>query len=348
MEKSSLSNFFLITLVIGVIFVCYLIFKPFLIEIIAAMILVSIFYSPYKWLVKKFHGRKNLSALLMCFLIAFLVIVPIINFLVYSAQKSVEAYSAISKNTETINLSANFFNNKYDLDKFNFLGLDSDSFKNIIIDLSKGLSDWLVSGGTNFVKMTTNFMISFVIILFTMFFFFVDGRRMVEKLMYWTPLPNKYDKMIFQKFQNVSRSIMLSTFITAIAQGFIGAIGFLIVGFPAFFAGIAMAFLSLIPYVGTALVWFPVGIYLLIIGQTWQGVFIIIWGAIVVGSIDNLLRAYIIKNKAQVHPIFIIFSILGGIILFGFWGIIFGPLIISLSVTILNIYEIEYGSLLEK
>jgi len=90
------------------------------------------------------------------------------------------------------------------------------------------------------------------------------------------------------------------------------------------------------------LIWLPVGIYLLIAGQIWQGIFLLTWGGLIVSMIDNLIRAYIIKGKAQVHPIFIIFSILGGISLFGFWGIIFGPLIISLAATVMHIYETEY------
>jgi predicted PurR-regulated permease PerM len=109
-----------------------------------------------------------------------------------------------------------------------------------------------------------------------------------------------------------------------------------------------MAFLSLLPYFGSGLVWFPVSIYLLVTGQIWQGIFLMAWGMALVGTIDNLIRAYLIKGKAQVHPIFVIFSILGGIILFGFWGIVFGPLFISLAVTILHIYEMEYESVLEK
>ncbi len=109
-----------------------------------------------------------------------------------------------------------------------------------------------------------------------------------------------------------------------------------------------MGFLLLLPYFGATLVWFPIAIYLLATGQVWQGIFLLAWGAGVVATSDNLIRAYIIKGKAQVHPIFVIFSIFGGISLFGFWGVIFGPLIISLAVTVLHIFELEYGDILER
>jgi len=346
MDKNFISRIFLIFLIIAIIIACYLIFKPFLVEIIAAAILVSIFYAPYRWLVEKFRGRRNLAALIMCILIAALIIIPLANFMVYAAQKSVDAYSETIKRVDTESLGAII--NDGVLEKVNYLGIDQESLKGFIIEMAKKLKDWLVSGGTNFIKGTTNFIISFILIIFTMFFFFVDGSKMVEKLMYWTPLSNKYDKRIFQKFRDVSRSIVLSTFVTAIAQGLIGALGFIIVGVPAFFAGVAMGFLSLVPYIGAAFIWFPVGIYLLLVGEIWQGIFLLVWGGAIVSTVDNLIKAYLIKGKAHVHPIFIIFSILGGIALFGFWGIIFGPLIISLAVTVLHIYELEYESVLEK
>lgn len=346
MNKDFIAKIFLIFLIILVMLACYLIFKPFLIEILAATILVSVFYTPYQWLVKKFHGRKNLASLIMCLLIILIVIIPAINLIIYGAQKSVIAY------TDTIN-----FLNRSDLDgiikdnifqKANLLGIDRENLKVFILDIAKKSSNWFVDGAKSLVKGTTNFFISLIIIIFTMFFFFVDGERMLEKIMYWTPLPNKYDREIFKKFRDVSYSTMVSTFVTAIAQGLLGAVGFIVIGLPAFFAGILMVFLSLLPYIGSAFVWFPVGIYLLIVGKIWQGIFLLIWGGVVVSMVDNLIRAYIIKGKAQVHPIFIILSILGGISLFGFWGLFLGPLIISITVTILHIYELEYGEVLEK
>jgi len=345
-NKTSLPKIFLIFLVALIIFACYLIFKPFLVEIIAAAILVSIFYRPYEYLVSKFRGRKHIAALVMCLLIALLIIVPLANFMVYAAQKSVEAYSEIVKKVSENNIG-DIINDGF-LNKFNYLGIDASSLKGVALEMAKKLKDWLVSGGANLIKGTTSFIVSLILIIFTMFFFFVDGEKMLAKLMYWTPLSNKYDKRIFQKFRNVSLMTMMSTLVTAIAQGLIGAIGFMVIGLPAFFAGVAMGFLSLAPYIGSALIWLPVSAYLLFTGKIWQGIFLLAWGAGVVSTVDNLIRAYVIKGKANVHPIFIIFSILGGIVLFGFWGILFGPLIISLAVTVLHIYELEYESVLEK
>lgn len=344
MEKNNLPKIFLLILLVAILYAVYRIFQPFLVEIIAATILVSIFYRPYEWLVKKLKGKRSIASFIMCLVVVLLVIVPTVNLIIYGAQKSIDAY----------NQTRVYLNNNEEIIKVNIirqadiLGINVESVKDLIVETVKKSSDWLVSGSASLVKGTTSFIISLIVIVFTMFFFFVDGQRMVEKLMHWTPLPNKYDKEIFKKFRDVSFSTVISTFATAAAQGVIGGLGFLFVGLPAFLPGLFMAFLSLIPYVGTLFVWLPAGIYLLVEGKIVSGIFMLAWGAIVVSNSDNLIRAYLIKGKAQVHPIFIIFSILGGIALFGFWGVILGPLIISLAVTILHIYELEYETVLEK
>jgi len=346
MNKTILPKAFLGFLIAVVIYACYLVFRPFLIEIIAAMILVSIFYAPYEWLAKKLKGRTHIASFIMCLMILLVIIVPLANLVIYGAEKSVSAY------TQTVSYfsqeGVNSAVKNQILEKANWLGMDREGVKSLALETVKKSNDLIVGGATGFVKGTANVLASLLLIFLTMFFFFVDGKSMLEKAMFWTPLPNKYDREIFKKFRDVSLYSMISTFLSGAAQGLVGAIGFLIVGLPAFFAGIFIALFSLVPYIGAGIIWFSAGVYLLITGQLWQGIFILIWGALLVSNVDNLVRAYVIKGKAEVHPIFVIFSVLGGIALFGFWGIFIGPLIISIAITILHIYELEYEEVLEK
>lgn len=348
MNKFFISKVFTTILVIIALVACYFVFKPFLVEIIIAMILVSIFYKPFEWLSGKIKikGKRQIASLIMCLLVVLIIIVPLVNLIVFAAQKSVLAYSDILKFVNNANWDEKVGNGL--MEKANLIGLNRENFESVVVEAARKSSNWLVSGAASLLRGTTSFIISLLVILFTMFFFFVDGKTMLEKIMYLTPLPNKYDREIFKKFKDVSYSTFVSTFVVAIVQGILGAVGFMIVGLPAFFAGIAIAFVSILPYIGSIIITLPAGIYLIFIGQVWQGVFMIIWGAVVVGNIDNLIRAYMMKGKSQVHPLFIIFAIFGGITLFGFWGVVIGPLIISLAVTIMHIYELEYQDVLEK
>jgi len=344
MEKNIIPRAFLLFLLATVLYFCYQIFRPFLVEIAVATILVTVFYPWYEKFVKVFKGRKSIAALALCLLIVLFIIVPIANLIVYIAQKSVDAYTAGISFIDRDNLE-----NMFGLaERFRFLNLEILNIKGLLVDILKNVNEWLVSGATGFIKGTTNFLFSVVIIIFTMFFFFVDGEHMVKRLMRLTPLPNKYDREIFKKFKDVSYSTMASMFVVSIAQAIISGIGFAIVGVPFFFPSVLVAFTSLLPYFGAGIIWVPIAIYLLLTGSVWQGIFLLVWGGAVISTIDNVIRAVIIKDKAQVHPIFVVLSILGGIALFGFWGIVFGPLIISLAVTIFHIYELEFENVLEK
>ena len=345
--SKSLTKPFLLILVLFVLIGCYLVFKPFLTEMLVAVILVSVFYRPYELLAKSLKGRRNLAALLMCFFLLILIVVPLVKGIIYAGEKSVTAYSQTVEFFSNHDLNDVFkagifqhsFLNNFDIITFS---QQHDGLKTTILNLVQSSSNWFISGAGIAVKETTNFVVSLLLIILTMFFFFVDGKKMLEKIMVWSPLPDKYDLEIFQKFRAVSYTTFISTFVTAIAQGAVGAIGFAIVGFPPFLAGVLIAILSLIPYVGSALFYLPVGAYYLLVGDVWQGIFVILWGSLVVGTIDNIIRAYMIKGKAEVNPIFVLISILGGITLFGFWGVVLGPLIIAIAASVFHIYELEF------
>lgn len=345
-RRRFISRVFLITLLVGVVYVAYLLFAPFLVEILAAAMLVSIFYRPYKWLAGKLGGRKKIASLLMCILISLLVIIPAVNLIIIAGQKSISAYNEFNQYLNQHGLD--FVTESPVVKELDFLNVSNVGLKDFLGDIVQRASNWLVGGATDLAKGTTTFLVSLGIIIFTMFFFFVDGERLLRRLMHWTPLPDNYVIEIFEKFRDVSYSSVVATFATAIAQGLMGAFGFMVVGVPAFFAGVIMGFTALLPYIGSGLVWFPVAIYLLITGQLWEGIFLLGWGFLIVSMVDNVIRAYIINGTSHVHPIFIIFSILGGISLFGFWGVIIGPLLISLTVTVLHIYEMEYKEVLER
>jgi len=343
---------FILILVVLVLAGCYLVFRPFLTELIVAAVMASVFYTPFVRFANFLKGRKNLAAILMCLLLLVIIILPAVKLTIYAGEKSVEAYGATVEffNDHTMNdlFQTEFFQRGV----LRYLNFDSlihnESLKNAFLNTLKASSNWLLSGATFVLKETTNFVISLVLIIIAMFFFFVDGKKMMTKLMYLSPLQNRYDQELFRKFRSISRTTFISTFVVAIAQGLVGAAGFAIVGFPAFLAGVLVTLLSLIPYVGSMIFYVPVGIFYLLTGDIWQGIFILLWGFLVIGTIDNIIRTYMVaKDEAEINPIFVFFSILGGIVLFGFWGVVIGPLIVTLAVTVFHIYELEFCDSLE-
>jgi predicted PurR-regulated permease PerM len=337
-NQKSFSKPFLITLVVLILALCFFLFKGFLVEMIIAAVLVSMLYPIYNWFLKIFRGRRNLAAFVMCLLAVVFIIAPLVQLSITIGKQAVPAYNSVvsflQNNDGAIKDSI--------LAKAQIFGINEGNFRTVMFDALQKSSSAIVDVVASAIKGTTGFFISLGLIIFIMFFFFVDGENMLRKLSQLSPLANKHDEEIFHKFRVVSRTAFLSTFVVAATQGFVGGIGFWIAGLPVLFPMLIMATLSILPYVGSMIFYVPVGIYLIAVGQIWQGVFILAWGALLVGNIDNLLRMYLIKGKAQVNPIFIVFSIIGGISMFGFWGIIIGPLVVSLAVTMLYIYKLEF------
>lgn len=344
MKDKTLSKYFLIVLLISATLAILWLFRSFLVEIVISGVLASVFYRPFSKLSQFLGGRRKLAAFLMCLLLLIIVITPITLLLSFLGQKAPIAY------VETTNFINNSSGHIQDgiLSKINFINFEDEKVKETIFEFTKKMSDWISTGAKEIIKQTTNFIISLFLILLTTFFFFIDGKKVLEKLKLWSPLPNKYDAEIYNKFREMSQTSMISTFVTAAFQGVIGGIGFLIVGLPAFYPGLLIGFFSLIPYIGSMIIYVPIGIYLILTGDVYRGVYVLLWGSVIIGNTDNLIRAWILKGKSKVNPIFIIFSLMGGIALFGFWGLVLGPLILSLTATIFHIYELEYDGSLEK
>ena len=295
---------FILILVLLVIVGCYLVFRPFITEIFMAAILATIFYKPYVALTKAFKGRKNLAAILMCLLLVLLIILPAVKLIVYGAEKSVVAYDetvAFFSNHSLEEVLNSDMAEKSPLRYLNFDNLKNKAFQDTILTAAKNSSAWLIAGATDLVKETANFVFSLILIIMTMFFFFVDGKQMLIRLMYLSPLPDKYDREIFDKFRDVSYSTLVATFVASLAQGIVGAIGFAIVGFPVFLAFILITLFSFLPYFGSAIFYLPIGVYYLLTGEIWQGIVVILWGFFFIGTVDNIVRAYMIKAKAKMR-----------------------------------------------
>ncbi len=327
---------FLWALIIGSIIVLFYLFRPFLIEIIIAAILASVFFGFYEKMKKRLWQKKYLAAFLMCLILFLFIIIPTLALVAYAANQAPGAYKGVSQWLVEFEIMEGGL-----LERFEISPEIEENIKGFIVESTKKISNWLISGATIFLRGTTNFIISLLIIIVTMFFFFVNGREIVKQLIFWSPLPNQYDLEIVDKFRKISYNTVFSLLAAALVQGLLSALGLLVIGWPFLFTFIISAFLSIIPYM-LGLFFVPIIIYLLLAGQIWQAIFITIWNLIIVVNLDELVRAYIIKGKSEINMIFLVFALLGGITLFGFWGVFIGPIILALAMAIFHIYELEF------
>lgn len=206
---------------------------------------------------------------------------------------------------------------------------------------------WLIDQAKNLAAKAGGFLVEFgiavTVILFVTYYVLTDGQRLMAYIRRAAPMPPKQLDFLIHEGHNGIKAVFFGQILTSLIQGGLGGIGFLVAGVPGaiVWAGV-MAVLSLLPVIGPPVVWIPAAVILLIQGQIWQGVFLIAWGGIVVMQVDNFIRPKLIGDRADIHPLFVLIGVLGGVVAFGFMGLFLGPLLVGLTVSILKVWERDY------
>lgn len=333
-------GFLLICLILVLLF-GYLVLRPFLNIFILALVIATITYPAYRRLLKLTGRRESLSSFLSIVFVVIVLIIPCLLLLGLLAKESVQVYGWINEKVQNGAMEQSVVQRAMDLQAKYLPRLDLERLDlgQKLAAMAGTLSGILMKWSTGALKGITSAVWQFFLMLFALFYFYKDGAAFLHWMMHLTPLPGSLEREIAEKFREVSESAFYGTFLTALAQGFLGGLGFLIVGLPPLVWGVFMAFLSLIPLVGTFLVWGPAAVLLMASDRLGAGIFLVIWGVVVVGLSDNVLRPLLMKGKSQLHPLLIFFSLIGGMIAFGPLGILLGPLAIVLVISMLRAYE---------
>jgi predicted PurR-regulated permease PerM len=350
-------GYFLIACLIIFFVLLFRLFSPFLTALILAAILATAFHPLYVRILKAFRNHSRLASLTTCFLIMVVIIVPLIIFILFLGKQAYDTYNFIHQRIQEGVLDPYIKWQKGGM-IYDSLGVlrdqlgsafdfDSLNIKQGIMDAAGTVTSWIAAQSTAIIKGFGGLLLSFFILIFSLYYFFKDADVIVKKLMVISPLPLEYEKKLFSKFKEISLATLYGIFLTSVVQGIIGGIGFAIVGIPnSLFWGTAIAVFSLIPVVGTSIVWLPASVILMSTGNLAGGIFLFCWGLLIVSTVDNFLRAFLIGTRTKTNQLLTFLSVFGGIGMFGLVGVIFGPLILTLFFTFLHIYEMEYDRLL--
>lgn len=323
------------------------IFKPFLFPIFWAAIIAIMFYPWYKHLYTK-TKHASLSALLMLLIVVLILFIPLSILAALVVNQTVTMYTLISER----NLAA-------DIDTITRWLSNSplqpyaeqlkQELPNSISTISRTVTSTIIDLIKSATQNTARFVFMLFLMLYALYYFFKDGARMLKRLMHLSPLGDNYEGMLFTRFTSVVRATLKGTVIIGSIQGFLGGMLFWVTGIEgALIWGVIMALLSFIPSVGSFLVWLPAGLITLALGNIWQGVAILTVGTFVISTIDNILRPPLVGKDIEMHPLLVLFSTLGGIILFGISGFIIGPIIAALYLAVMSIYDHYYSHELSK
>ncbi len=176
--------------------------------------------------------------------------------------------------------------------------------------------------------------------IFTMYYFFKDGLQITNTLRRLMPMTPTQVNMTFNQLRDVIRATMYGGVAVALIQGILGGLMFWAVGIPSvFFWGAIMAFLAILPLVGAFIIYIPAGVILIVAGSPIKGLIVMLFGSIVISQVDSVLRPFLIAGRASMHPLMLFFAIMGGVIIFGLLGVVLGPMIAAIFMTLIKIFE---------
>lgn len=349
MEIKNYNAYFFILVLIGISVFAFFIIEPFLMAIVIASVLAVIFQRPYRFFLSITRGRESLSAFLTALFGSLLMVALLAIF----SSLIVNELTGLYKSTDLGSGSYQYINNALRVlnenDFIRAIGGGELISKDAVTSVISQSTNWVVALAQAIYQGMAGGMFLLIVSFFSLYYFLIGGKGLVEKIMYLSPLKDSHEKLLIDKFVSISRATMKGALVVSFIQGSIGGIIFAIAGIPsATIWAVLMMIFSLVPMIGSSIIWFPAGIIMLILGNVWQGIFILAVGLGFISVIDNFLRPKLVGKDTQMHPLIVFFATLGGISLFGFFGFIIGPLVVALFLTLWDIYAIEFKKNLKK
>ncbi|MEA4857296.1 MAG: AI-2E family transporter [Solidesulfovibrio sp.] len=353
-ERRQFYSTFLLLVLTGALVLAFLVLRPFVDILIIGLVLAALFRPVHRRIAGLCGPRVTLAALVTTGLIFSCLIIPVFFFLGALLAQGVQSVNALQAKLATTDFNALFSHESvapylnWVQEHLPFLDIKKLALQADLLSLSKNAGQILLDSGTTILGNVFVLTMNFVILIFVLFFLIRDGEAMLGYARYLLPLSTDQENRIFRQLDDVAKSVILGAFVIALAQGAAGGLGLFIVGVQPFFWGCMMGFASLIPVVGTAIIWLPVSLYLMLTGQWQWGLFLIGWGAVVVSSIDSIIRPILMQNRSKMSTFWVFLSIIGGIKLFGALGILYGPLVLGFAMVMLSLYGEDYRHVLDE
>jgi predicted PurR-regulated permease PerM len=315
---------------------------PFYGAVFWGTILAILFAPLYRRLLRFMGQRRTIAALATVTIILLIVILPVTLIGALLVQEGLSLYEKFQSGE--LNLGR-YFQQVFGvlpawvsdlLDRFGLTNLSS-MHERLSMGLVQG-SQFVATKALNIGQNTFDFIVDLFIVLYLLFFLLRDGDDLVRRIRTAIPLHADQQRELLNRFTTVIRATVKGNVVVAVVQGALGGLIFWFLGVhAAVLWAVLMAFLSLLPAVGSALIWLPVAIYFLVTGATWQGIFLIAFGVLVIGLVDNVLRPVLVGKDTKMPDYVVLISTLGGMAVFGLNGFVIGPVIAAMFMAVWDI-----------
>lgn len=340
MKNESFNKITVLSLALFISTIFIIMIYGFLKTVFLAAIFAGLLYPLYCKILKKTSNKTSLSAMLTLVFLIIVVLIPIslISIIIIEQAGNFTQTSgpAIEKFSQAPHEFIKYIESNTYVSK---IFPDKQKMIETLNNLLSNLGNFFVNELSVITSGAANFLFLLFIFLISLYYFLIYGEGYLKTILYYVPLKNEEEDMLMSRFTKVAKATLKGTFIVGVIQGTTGGVIMALLGVPnAVFLGMLMIIASIIPALGSGLVWFPAAIYLLISGHYIQGIVLIIVGATIIGNIDNVLRPKLVGKDAEMPDIMILLATLGGLSLFGLSGIIIGPIIGSIFLSIWDIY----------
>ncbi|MCX8072984.1 MAG: AI-2E family transporter [Candidatus Binatia bacterium] len=348
MTRSQLFAAFFFSVFLFLLYQLYRMFEGFLAPLAWAALLALVFYPAQQRFVRWFRGRDGWAAFTLTTLVIGGVILPGLLLLALVANESVLLYQRIAAvvseggmNRWWVSLQDSWLGHLWAYAR-PLLAQWNIDLGNIGVKITNAVSGFLVTQATAIAKNIVGFLVDFFLCTVALFFLLRDGERMLRALRELLPMEPHHRDLVLGRFSDALTAVVQGSLLTAAAQGTLAGISYVVLGVPfAIFLGCATALLALVP-MGTPLAWGSVAVYLFATGHPIKGLIQVLWGILIVGTIDNVIRPWVIGGRTRIPTIFLFFGILGGLQAYGFLGVFLAPAVIALLVGFVRIYREEY------
>jgi predicted PurR-regulated permease PerM len=313
------------------LYLCWSMLQPFINVILWAAVFVIIVYPANRWFVKKTKSPV-LSAWLSILLVIVAIILPLAFITTAAVNELTTAAKYLHESFQTLSQNATWgpkIQKAYDYLK------EHINFEQVF----KKTGQTVFQGTTNIIGGAVGMIMNACFVVLAMFYMFRDSEKIRKNLPGVLPLESSQSEEILGRTRDIINASLYGVLVIAMIQGVLGGGMFWILGISsALLWGVMMTLLSIIPMLGTFIVWIPAAIYLALTGHWAKALVLVVWGALVIGTVDNVLRPKLVGERARMHELFVFFSVLGGLKVFGILGFLLGPIVLAVAISLLNIF----------